>query len=127
MAEICEQLKIEVVDEVGMMASLTGALKEAGVNIRAAVAWVEGANGYLRLVTDDNEKACDAMCSYVLSCGTSEAVCVSMPDEVGAMSVISSKLAEAGIGISLLYVSAGGGQATAVIETSDNAKAVGVL
>ena len=65
MAELAQQTQIEVVDEVGKLAKVTEALKRAGVNIRAAVAWVEGANGHMRMVTDDNDKACQAVADLV--------------------------------------------------------------
>jgi len=124
MAELAQQTQIEVVDEVGKLAKVTEALKRAGVNIRAAVAWVEGANGHMRMVTDDNDKACQAVGDLVTACGTNEVVCVSLPDEVGSLNKLAAKLAGAGIGINLFYASAAAGKVLVVLETTDNARAL---
>ena len=127
MAELGEQLQIEVADEVGMLAAVTDALKAGGVNIRAAVAWVDGANGHMRMVTDDNERAAQVIAPVVTSCGVAEVVCAGLPNEVGALNVVSRKLADAGIGINLMYASASGGEALVVLETTDNLKAAGLI
>jgi len=127
MAELGKQLHVEVADEVGKMAQLTKVLAEAGVNIRAAVAWVEGANGHMRLVTDDNEKACDALGPLATACAIGDVVMASMPNEIGALNSASQKLSDAGIGIKLIYASASGGECLVALDTTDNAKAAEIL
>jgi len=127
MAELGQQLQIEVVDEVGKLAAVTDALKGAGVNIRAAVAWVEGAKGHMRMVTDDNEKAHGAIGSLVTEARMGEVVCADLPNEVGALNTASRKLADAGIGINLLYASASEGKALVVMDTTDNGKAAKLI
>ena len=127
MAELGKQLHVEVVDEVGKLSEVTKALADAGVNIRAAVAWVEGGNGHMRLVTDDNDRACEAMAPLATACAMGEVVTALMPNEVGALNTASGKLADAGIGINLMYASAAGNECLAVLDTTDNAKAAEVL
>ena len=127
MAELGKQLQVEVVDEVGKMAQITKALADAGVNIKAALAWVEGANGHMRLVTHDNDKACEAISPLTTDCAMGEAVMASMPNEVGALNAASQKLADAGIGINMIYASAAGSECLAVLDTTDNAKAAEIL
>jgi len=123
MAKLVQQIRIEVVNEVGKLAAVTDALRSASVNIRAAVAWVEGANGHMRIVTDDNDKACQAIGPLVVGCGMGQVVCVSLPNEVGALNKLSRKLADGGVGIDLLYASADGGEALIVLDTTDNERA----
>jgi len=127
MAELGKQLQLEVVDEVGKMAAVTKALADAGVNIRAAIAWVEGANGHMKLVTDDIDKACEAIGPLATACAMGDVVTVSMPNQTGALNAASQKLADAGIGINMIYASAAGDECLVILDTTDNAKAARIL
>ncbi len=127
MAELVEQLHIEVEDKVGKLAELTDAMTGAGVNIKAAVAWVEGSTGHMMMVTDDNQKACQTISAAVSKCQPSQAVCATVPNEIGALGKIARVLADAGVSICILYASAAGKESLVVMETTDNDKAAGLL
>jgi hypothetical protein len=129
MAQLAQQMKIQVADKVGKLAEVTDALKAAGVNIRAANAWVQDGQGMLYMVADDSEKACSALLDRVASCEMQEVICAELPDKVGALNAAAAKLAEAAIHIRLAYatVAAGADKALVVLDTSDNAKAAEVL
>jgi hypothetical protein len=127
MAEITSQIHAEVSDKIGRLAELTDAIRDVGVNIRGAVAWVEGSTGHIRMITDDNDKACKAIQPIATACGFGQAVCVLVPNEVGTLNRISHKLAGAGIAIQMMYSSAAGEKAMVVLETSDNAKAAKII
>jgi hypothetical protein len=129
MAKICKQCRATTEDKVGKLAEVTGKVKAAGINIQGLVAWVEGDTGHLLLLADDAEKACQAVQdSGVKSCDSDEVVCVQVANQPGALNAVAGKLADAGIGIDLVYATAAeGGQATIVLRTSDNAKAAELI
>ena len=128
MVTTCQQISVTVADKVGKMAELTGAVKEAGVNILALCAWVEGETGRLLMVTDDNETACEAITPKVDKCEFSECVRVTAPNTPGALSDVAANLGDAGIGINLGYATAGDTpQAALVLMTTDNARAAEIL
>jgi len=112
MAETAEQLKIHVRNAVGKLAEVTDTIKAAGLNIQAACAWVQGEAGYMYLITDDNDKACGALTGQVENCQKTPVVTVTAPDEVGAMNALAKKLADAGVGINLVYATTAGGKAS---------------
>lgn len=127
MAKVCTQIKAEVKNEVGKLAELTERLAEAGVNIVAAVAWVEANMGQIRMVTSDNDKGLNAIRSTVTSCTLEDVVCLTVKNEVGALNRIAGALGGAGIGIQRLYASAAKDEAMVVIQTTDNGRAVAMI
>ncbi len=127
MAKICKQIRAEVPDQVGKLAELTGKLAEAGVNILAAAAWVAGGRGQIRLITDDNDKACEAIKGAVDSCEIGEALCVSLPNEAGELNKVVKAIGDAGISIRSVHASAAGEKTLVVLQTADNAKAAELI
>ncbi len=128
MAQICRQCVAEVSDKVGRLAEVTDKIKEAGVNICCICAWVEGDRGKLLLVAEDPDKACECLHEICDRCEWGEVVCVKAPNEVGALNAIAHKLADAGIGIEIVFATAGhGDEGIIVLNTTDNAKAVEIL
>lgn len=127
MAELVEQMKIEVADEVGKLAQVTSALKAAEVNIQAACAWTMKGKGHMLLVTSDNAKACAALSELVEACESQQVVLVTVANEVGMLNVVAGKLSDAGININMCYATAGGGDVAVVLDTADNEKATSLL
>ena len=128
MAKVCEAIKATMADKVGLLAEVTDGLKEAGVNILAICAWVEGDKGKLLMVTDDNQAACAAVSEMAEACEFSPGVCAKVPNKPGALGKVARKLADAGIHIRLVYATPGDAEkATVVLHTSDDAKAAKLL
>jgi len=128
MATVCNCIMVTVADEVGKLAQVTDRIKDAGLNILALAAWVEGDKGKLIAHTDDNEKACAAVTDSVENCGWKEGICVKSPNTPGALGEIAHKLADAGINIELVYATvADGPEAVVILHTSDNAKAAEIV
>jgi len=128
MAQVCKQCVVDVADAVGKLAEVTDKVKEAGINILATCAWVEGDRGHMVLLAGDAEKACAALTPAVDKCEYQEVVCVKVPNNVGALNEVAHKLTDAGIAISAVYATPGDAdQATVVLATSDNAKAAEIL
>jgi len=128
MAMLCKQVSAVTADEVGRLAELTAAVKAAGVNIQAVCAWVADGRGHLLMHTDDDQKACEAIHDSVDSCDFAEAVCVTTANTPGALNTIAGKLADAGIGINVVYATAcEAPEAMVLLMTTDNAKAAQIL
>lgn len=129
MAELATEMHVELPDEIGRLAEMTGKISEAGVSIRSMAAWVEGDRGHLVFIPDDPSKLAECKAECTLKVESHEVICVELADEVGALNMVAKKLAIAGIGIRrcIATVAAGSGKAMAVLETSDNAKAAELL
>jgi hypothetical protein len=128
MAQICKQITVVTEDKVGLLADLTEAIRDAGVNILALCAWAEGGTGHLMAATDDPDAACSAAGPFVTRCSFNEAVCTKIPNEKGQLHEISRTLADAGISIHTVYATGGdAAEVHVVLITSDNAKAAEIL
>jgi len=128
MAKLCGEIRATVTNNVGRLAEVTDKVKDAGVNILALCAWVEGDMGHLLMVTADNDKVCKAITPAVETCEFGQVVCVKAANTPGTLNEIAHKLAEAGVGIDLVYATAGdAGEATIVLRTTDNAKAAKII
>ena len=129
MADVCKEIHATVTDRVGKLAELTDKIREAGVNIIAVCAWVEGDTGHILAVTDDSDKAYRAIEPYVDGCETGgDIVCVKAGNRPGALFEIAHKLADADIGIQLVYAAAGdAAEAAILLKTTDNARAAEIL
>jgi len=128
MAEIRRQCKAVVSDKVGRLAEVADAIKGAGVNILAMCAWVQEGQGHIRVVGSDPEACCKALSKIVDTCEWEEVVCVDVANEVGALTAVARKLAEANIQVDMAYATcANADEAMIVLRTSDNAKAVTIV
>jgi len=123
MATRCNCCMLTVDDKVGTLAEISGKLKEAGVNILAVCAWVEGDTGKLLACTDDDEKACEVFKTFG-ECGWIDVVCVEADNRPGGLGDIARKLGDAGINIDIVFATVTDApKARVVLKTSDNAKA----
>jgi len=128
MAEIRKQCVVEVEDEIGRLADLTERIKQAGINILAICAWGHQGVGHLMLVSDDHDKVWSAITPFVDQCEFGDVVCAKIANKPGALNAISKKLADAGIGINVIYAAAGdAAEAMVIIDTDDNAKAAKLI
>ena len=127
MATLGKELFVTTDNKVGTLLKVAAPIKEAGVSIRACCAWGDGTKANFLLVTDNNDKANQALKKAGLSPQESEAVLTELPNRIGSLAEAAQKLANAGVDIDHCYVSASGGQALAVFATKDNAKALKAL
>ncbi|MFW6133099.1 MAG: hypothetical protein ACOC8F_04325 [Planctomycetota bacterium] len=127
MAELLQHIRLEVSDEVGKLAELTDALRDAGVNILALDAWVSDDTGTMHLVADDPDAARDVLRGRVVRLDSKDVVTVTLPNEPGALNGPAAALAKAGIAIRHVHATTAGDKAMIVLDTSDNAKAVKLL
>jgi hypothetical protein len=127
MATVEKHIFVQDKDSVGRLAEITGRLKDAGVNIYSLVGYVEAGQASFILGTSDNAKALKALKGSVKFLGETQVLVVKVPDKVGTLHGIASKIAAAGISIGWACATTTGGEAALVFSTSDNAKAAGLV
>ena len=129
-AKHCKEVSVRVLNDIGILAQLTKIVAEKGVNIRAAAAWVEDENrGVVRLVTDDNLRAVDALRAHNYAPVEVSSIEVLMRHSPGMLSSVCEKIGGGGINIHYLYASAPVSDETclAVLSTDDNDRALVLL
>jgi len=129
-AKQCKEISIRVLNDIGILAQLTKIIAEKGVNIRAAAAWVEDENkGVVRLVTDDNLRAMDALKAHNYAPEEINSVEVLMHHSPGMLSSICELIGSGGLNVHYLYASAPVSEDTclAVLSTDNNERALVLL
>lgn len=106
-AKHCKEISVRVLNDIGILAQLTKIVADKGVNIRAAAAWVEeGGQGVVRLVTDDNLRAVDALRAHNYAPVEISSIEAEVHHKPGMLSSICEKIGSGGINIKYLYASA---------------------
>jgi len=85
-------------NKVGKLAEISAQVKEGGINVRAISAWAFDDKAYFRLVVSDNAKARQTL-QGLGKLEEKEVVLVDMPDEVGQLFLLTSKLKDNNIDI----------------------------
>jgi hypothetical protein len=127
MAEIRTYLHVTVPNAIGRLAEATARLKDAGVNLDTIVAWGEGPTGHMILGPSDADASRRALGGWATDIDDLDVVVVELPHRVGALELIASKLAEAGIEVTMVAATTTGESAAVVLSTSDNEEAVRIL
>jgi hypothetical protein len=129
-AKHCKEVSVRVLNDIGILAQLTRIVADKGVNVRAAAAWVEDENkGVVRLVTDDNLRAVDALRAHNYAPEEIDSIEVLMHHSPGMLGSVCSTIGNGGINIRYLYASAPVSEETclAVLSTDNNERALVLL
>ncbi len=127
-AHLATQLVVSMPTRVGLLADLTDAIKEAGVNITAISAYERDGEGKFLMLTDDNDKASAALARLNANVREKSAIVLGLENRPGALEDAVRKLAEADVNVEYAYGStAGGGEATVVLSTADDMRAIGLI
>jgi len=115
-------------NKIGELEELARIIKDNGVNIRAISAWAVNGKAVFRFVTSDNIKA-KKLLSAKGMVEEREIVIVEMPDEVGQLQLLASKLKGNGLDLDYIYGTTyePGKYAVIIFAVNDNEKAVGIL
>ena len=97
------QLSVFLQNKSGKIASITKALQEAGVDIRALTIADTTDFGILRMLVSDIQAAKDALSKQNCIVSVNEVTVVAVPDEPGSLSVILDLLAQEKIDIEYMY------------------------
>ena len=129
-AKQCKEISVRVFNDIGILAQLTKIVADKGVSIRAAAAWVEdGGKGVIRLVTDDNLRAVDALRAHNYDPEEIDSIGITATHSPGMLSSICSAIGNGGINIRYLYTSAPLTDETClvVLATENNDRALVLL
>ena len=121
------QITVTAESKPGVLAKVTDALAQAGVNIVAVCAGESSGRGKIRLVVSDPARAKQALTAAKIRCGEEPALLLSMDDRPGALAAVASRLASAKINVKCAYATAGGGgkaQVVLVVANPDKAERV---
>ncbi len=119
-----KELKFRVQDRPGMLGEIATALGAKKVNLRAVNAWVEGTEGVIRIVADKAAAAKKVLASKGWMPEERDVLEVELSDKPGALGELATKLGNAGVNITHVYVGTGlARKATVFLGVSDLAAA----
>jgi len=121
-AALDKQLMITVDNKVGTLAEVTRVIASAGINLVAACAYAMDNKGFIIFVTEDNDSALKLLEEKGYNVRVEEVVLASLGNQPGALQMISEKIADAGVDLTLIYGSVEKGNKTSriVMVAEDN-------
>ena len=123
MAQIT-QITVTAESKPGVLAKVSEALANAGINIAAVCAGDVAGRGKIRLVVSDPSRARQVLAAAKIRCGEEPALLLAMDDRPGTLAAIAAKLGAAKINIKCAYATtAGGGKAQVVVVVANPEKA----
>jgi hypothetical protein len=112
----------------GQLASITGALAAAGVNVEAFDVEAFGEEGLASLTVDDCDGALRALRDAGFHAVTQETILVRIEDKPGALAAVAARLRDAGLDIrSMHIIRRDGSTSIASLVADDQSRAAGVL
>lgn len=123
-----KQIAVFLENQAGKASACCKVLKEANINLYALSIADTKEFGILRIITEDNVRALDALKNAGYLCSEVDLVGVEVPDEAGALAQLLIALGEGGVGVEYMYSYAGvDGQAKIAFKTAAVEKAVEIL
>ena len=123
-----KELSVVTPNKVGMLAEVTGAIADGGVNITALAAWGDDSNAYFMIVAEDSQKAANALNAKKFEVKEKDVVAVTLSNKAGAAKDLAGKLSQAGVNLDYCYGSTGNSaESLFVFATKDINKALDVL
>jgi hypothetical protein len=121
-----KEILVKIHNDVGIMRDLAKIVAEKGVNLLAASSWVEGKDGYIRLITDDNLRAKDALEEHKYAPEERDVILVTIGHSPGTLRSVLEELAENDLDVDHLYVTANINDANClvVLSTANNDHAI---
>ena len=104
--EIRNEILFKAPTRVGLLADVTEALNEAGVNILAIGAYDKGDKGEFLMITSNNKLAYAALEKLGGEADMRSVIVAEVPNQPGELAVISRRLADAGINVGQVYATA---------------------
>ena len=124
-----KQLSIFVENKAGRLHSITAALSENGINMRALSIADTTDFGILRLIVCDAEKAKSVLSDIGVISKITDVIAVMIDDKTGGLSSVLDTLSETDTEIEYMYafLAKDAGRAMMVIKTQDDDKAEKIL
>lgn len=124
-----EELRINTENRLGRLAEITELVAENDVNIENICAYAFDHKLFICMITDDNEKAGQALEGKGYQVEKTEVLVISLWDRPGSLALVAKKLRENGISLHYNYgtTSKSEKRMNAVFSSNDNDKAMEVL
>jgi len=131
-AKLGKDISVTVVNKIGILADMAKILAEHGINMQGVAGYAKDGKkeAEMMLITDDNLRALDALKNNgYKSAREREVLIIDLENKVGALKIVTNKLAVAGIDINYIYGTACPSNCPArlIASTSDNEKAIVAL
>jgi hypothetical protein len=101
--ELRNEIEFKAPTRVGLLADVTEALSEAGVNILSIGAYDKGATGEFLMVTSNNKLAFAALEKLGGEVDLQPVVVAEVPNRPGELAIIARRLADNGINVTQVY------------------------
>jgi hypothetical protein len=124
---IIKQLSIFLENKSGRLHEVSTILGKAGINMSAFSVADTSEFGILRVIVSDHEKAFRVLKENNFSVSLTDVVCLSCPNQPGALALALEILAENEVSIEYLYAFSGGDTANVVIKPDLLDKCITVL
>ena len=99
-----ERIIIMAHNEVGVIADVTRALADAGINIITINTETEGSAGCVIVTTEDNDAALDALTDAGFKAVMDDALVIRLRDEPGALARVAERFKNADVNIQSLHI-----------------------
>ena len=127
--DVQTQFSVYLINKPGVLATVTGALADAKINLVALALMDAGEHGALRFVCNKPDEAREVLGKLHDRWTEAEVLAMTLDNKPGSFAAVAKKLAAEHVNISYAYCSSGarGGETTAVFKVSDMNKAVKIL
>ncbi|MCY3691557.1 MAG: ACT domain-containing protein [Chloroflexota bacterium] len=115
-------------NEVGIIADLTAALANEGINLETINAETTGGHGAIVLTVDNYDRALYVLNQAGFKAVGDDALVVRLPDEPGALANVAGSLKDAGVNIESMHIlSRQAGYTMIALKTDNRAEAVAAI
>lgn len=124
------ELQVEAPDKPGTLAKITTPIAEAKINLNACCAYryESEKKAFFHLLTDNNDKATEALKKAGYKVKVTDVVIVETKNEAGSLNKAAHQLSEAGVDLDYCYATAGNtGNTWIVLATKQIEKALNVI
>lgn len=119
-ARMAQEAEVRMPNRVGALAEVSKIIADKGIDILAVVAWSEGEDAVIRMVTSDHLRAMDAFRAHDLKPNESRIVITEVPHKPGMLRHITELLAKEKIDLAYLYATAADHDKSLVALASSN-------
>jgi hypothetical protein len=124
---IIQQVSVFLENRSGRLTEVTAALADSAINVTALCIAETSDFGILRMVVSDVNKAQQVLRARGFSVSVTEVICLSIPNQPGAVNKALRILSQANISVEYMYAFAVGPSAFVMIRTTDIEQSISVL
>lgn len=119
-----DRIIVMAMSEVGVIADITAALAEGGINILSINTENTGETGLVILTTEDNDAALQALTTAGFRAVIDDVLVFRLRDEPGALAKVAERFKDAGVNIQSLHIlDRHGDHVTFALSSDDRQKA----